>query len=173
MGGRGSGWQRERKTTVEEGLTLNVKDLVAIGALVPAWRQGSLSWRSGTEIIATVGFGSTIYADGTAALWLSHVVYGERMHYTVTLVSTAPHYGGRRWWFICPIEKVRVSKLYLPPGATQFASRKAHNLTYRSVQESGRLLAHGLPAGARQRRRRHPDLSLAPRSLRSRKRLHL
>jgi hypothetical protein len=48
-----------------------------------------------------------------------------------------PHYGGRRWWFICPIKKIRVAKLYLPPGATQFASRKAHDLTYRSVQESG------------------------------------
>jgi hypothetical protein len=133
MDGRGSGWQRERKTTVEEGLILDIKDLVAMGALVPAWQEGSLSWRFGNETIATVGFGSTTYSDGTGALWLSH----ERMHYTVTLVSTVPHYGGRRWWFICPIEKIRVAKLFLPPGATRFASRKAYNLTYRSVQESG------------------------------------
>jgi hypothetical protein len=156
MGGRGSGWQRTRKLTVEEGLTLAVKDLVAIGALNPAWREGSFTWRSGTETIATVGFGSTTYSDNTGGLWLSHVVYGERMHYTVTLVSTVPHYGGRRWWFICPIEKIRVSKLYLPPGATRFASRKAYDLTYRSVQESGwkkrsenfrRRLAQRLAAG--------------------------
>ena len=59
------------------------------------------------------------------------------MHYTVTLVSTVPHYGGRRWWFICPIKKTRVAKLYLPPGATRFGSRKAHDLTYTSCQESG------------------------------------
>ena len=65
------------------------------------------------------------------------MVYGERMHYTVTLVSTVPHYGGRRWWFICPIKKIRVAKVFLPLGATRFASRKAHDLTYRSVQESG------------------------------------
>jgi hypothetical protein len=59
------------------------------------------------------------------------------MHYTILLVSSVPHYGGRRWWFICPIKKTRVAKLHLPPGATQFASRNAHDLTYRSVQESG------------------------------------
>ena len=137
MGGRGSGWQRERKTTVEEGLVLDVKDLVAMGALVPRWREGSLSWRSGAETIATVGYGSSTYSDATGTLWLRYVVDGKPMHYTITLVSTVPHYGGRRWWFICPIKKIRVSKLYLPPGATQFASRKAHDLTYRSVQESG------------------------------------
>ena len=60
-------------------------------------------------------------------------------HYTVTLVSTVPHYGGRRWWFICPIKKIRVAKLYLPPGATTFASRQAYGLTYRSCQKGFRL----------------------------------
>jgi hypothetical protein len=31
---------------------------------------------------------------------------------------------------------LRVEKLYLPPGALWFGSRLAHNLTYRSCQES-------------------------------------
>jgi hypothetical protein len=137
MGGRGSGWQGGRKTTVEEGLTLAVKDFVAIGALVPAWREGSLLWRSGAETIATVRFGSSTYSDATGTLWLWYAVDGKSMHYTITLVSTVPHYGGRRWWFICPIKKIRVSKLYLPPGATRFASRKAYDLTYRSCRQSG------------------------------------
>jgi hypothetical protein len=44
MGGRGSGWARERKTTVEAGLILDIKKLVAMGALVPgAYRRGSLT----------------------------------------------------------------------------------------------------------------------------------
>ena len=137
MGGRGSGWQRERKTTVEEGLVLDVKDLVAMGAIVPRWREGSLSWPTGPETVATVKYGSSTYSEGEGTLWLWYVVDGKPMHYAITLVSTVPHYGGRRWWFICPIEKIRVSKLYLPPGATRFASRKAYDLTYRSVQESG------------------------------------
>jgi hypothetical protein len=32
----------------------------------------------------------------------------------------------------------RVGKLYLPPSATRFASRRVHDLTYASCQESGR-----------------------------------
>jgi hypothetical protein len=35
------------------------------------------------------------------------------------------------------VKKIRAAKLHLPPGATQFASRNAHNLTYRSSRESG------------------------------------
>jgi hypothetical protein len=100
MGGYGSGWQRTRKLTVEEGLTLAVKDFAAIGAIGPRWHEGSFSWRSGTETRATVGYGSTTYSDGEGTLWLRYAVDGKPMHYTVTLVSTVPHYGGRRWWFI-------------------------------------------------------------------------
>jgi hypothetical protein len=32
----------------------------------------------------------------------------------------------------------RVGKLYFPAGATHFAGRQAHDLTYTSCQESGR-----------------------------------
>ena len=35
-----------------------------------------------------------------------------------------------RWWFVCPAENNRVANLYLPLGASQFASRKAHGLIY-------------------------------------------
>jgi hypothetical protein len=59
-------------------------------------------------------------------------------HYTVSLVTTVPHYGGRRWWFICPSMKARCSKLYLPLGAITFASRQAYGLTYHSCQRSFR-----------------------------------
>jgi hypothetical protein len=47
VGGHGSGWQGERKTTVEEGLVLDIKVLVAIGALVPGvamLHRAALRW---------------------------------------------------------------------------------------------------------------------------------
>jgi hypothetical protein len=139
MGGQGSGWQRGRKTTVDEGLTLSIKDMAEIGALNPGCPKGTLRWRFGDTTIAVVEYSSSLHSDGTGTLWLRYTAEGERMYYTITLVSTAPHYGGRRWWFICPITKIRVAKLYLPPDATQFASRQAHGLTYRSCQSSFRL----------------------------------
>jgi len=138
MGGQGSGWQRTRKLTVEEGLTLSVKDLVAIGALDPGCPKGELRWWFGESTIAVMEYNSSVYSDGIGTLWLRYSADGERMYYTITLVSTVPHYGGRRWWFICPIKKIRVAKLYLPPDATTFASRQAYGLTYRSCQSSFR-----------------------------------
>jgi hypothetical protein len=64
--------------------------------------------------------------------------------YKVRLVTTKPNYGGRRWWFICPLVRRdggpprRVAKLYLPSGGKYFGSREAYGLTYTSCQESGK-----------------------------------
>src|SRR5437667_350708 len=47
------------------------------------------------------------------------------------------HMGGGfsgRWWGRCPCGR-RVGKLYLPAGATRFACRHCHGLTYTSCQE--------------------------------------
>jgi hypothetical protein len=137
MGGSGSGWQGPKKTIVEDCLILSVKELTDFGAFKPGWRKGSYAWRCGEEQVAELEYSTSMSPDGTGTLWLRYTVEGQFMHYTVTIVTTVPHYGGRRWWFICPIKKIRVGKLYLPPGATQFGSRKAHDLTYTSCRESG------------------------------------
>ena len=137
MGGWGSGFQGDRKRSVEQCLILSVSDLTRIGALLPGWKQSSFSWRQGDHIRATVEFNSTIYRDGTGLLGLQYKLGGEDNHDWISLVSTVPHYGGRRWWFKCPRTGQQVSKLYLPPAGTGFASRQAHDLTYRSCQDSG------------------------------------
>jgi hypothetical protein len=137
MGGTGSGGRRERKTTVEESLILDIKDLVAKGALVPgAYHRGSLAWQcDGSEF----EYESELRQDGTGSLFLRRVGPDQQFCHWVSLCSTVPHYGGRRWWFICPVKKIRVAKLYLPPGATTFASRQAYGLTYRSCQRPFRI----------------------------------
>ena len=67
------------------------------------------------------------------------------MDYRIRLVTTEPTYGGRRWWFLCPLARNdggpprRVAKLYLPPGGRYFGSREAYELTYTSCQESGKF----------------------------------
>jgi hypothetical protein len=74
---------------------------------------------------------------------LTYAVNGHSVDY-VRLVSTLPSYGGRPWWFLCPLERKdgrasrRVAQLYLPPGGKYFGSRQAHGLTYKSCQESGK-----------------------------------
>ena len=60
----------------------------------------------------------------------------------VRLEMTPTQFGGRRWWFTCPLIvgrvacRRRVGKLYLPPGGRYFGCRNCHNLTYRSAQEA-------------------------------------
>jgi hypothetical protein len=79
-----------------------------------------------------------------AWLRLRYRADGEAVDYKVQLVTTKPNYGGRRWWFICPIVRRdggpprRVAKLYLPSGSKYFGSREAYGLTYTSCQESGK-----------------------------------
>ena len=79
-----------------------------------------------------------------AWLKLTYTASGNPMDYRVRLVTTQPTYGGRRWWFMCPLAFMagapprRVAKLYLPPGGRYFGSREAYRLTYTSCQESGK-----------------------------------
>jgi hypothetical protein len=44
------------------------------------------------------------------------------------LVTTRPNYGGRRWWFLCPLAGRRAMKLHLPPRSRLFESREAYGL---------------------------------------------
>ncbi len=53
-----------------------------------------------------------------------------------------PHFGGVRWWFVCPLVingrlcRRCVQKLYLPPRGRYYGCRHCYNLTYTSSQES-------------------------------------
>jgi hypothetical protein len=80
MGGRGSGWQGERKTTVETGLILDIKKLVAMGARVPgAYRRGSLTWQcDGSEF----EYELELRQDGTGSLFLRCVGPGQQFFVT-------------------------------------------------------------------------------------------
>jgi hypothetical protein len=63
---------------------------------------------------------------------------GERREsdYWISLTTTSQHFGGRRWWFVCPRTGRRADKLYLPNGAFTFAARQAYRLAYRSQREA-------------------------------------
>src|SRR5215470_15334448 len=54
----------------------------------------------------------------------------------IWLECSQPHFGGRRWWFVCPRINQPVRKLYLPLGGRHFWSRRAYRLGYGSQRES-------------------------------------
>ncbi len=66
----------------------------------------------------------------------------EEFNYPISLVPTVCHYGGRRWWFICPLTTngvycgKRIGRLHLTPNGKYFGCRHCFDLTYQSCQDS-------------------------------------
>jgi hypothetical protein len=95
------------------------------------------------EPFATIGYQADLTDQDDAWLRLHYRANGEPVDYKVQLEASTPHYGGLRWWFICPLghhdePPRRVAKLYLPPGGKYFGSRGGYGLTHTSCQESGK-----------------------------------
>ena len=132
---------------MEGSLVLTAASLVRKKALVAgAWTSGSWCWTYDGDDRAARNhrLRGGPHRQGNAWLRLHYQASGEPVDYKVRLVTTTPNYGGRRWWFICPLVRRdggpprRVAKLYLPPGGKYFGSRESYGLTYTSCQESGK-----------------------------------
>ena len=54
----------------------------------------------------------------------------------VKLVTTAPYFGGLRFWFVCPSCRRIVTKLFCLGSRRSFLCRACHVLTYRSCRNS-------------------------------------
>lgn len=96
-------------------------------------------------------FGVTFWmlpgSNGRAALHLTYALINvltdprTTLRETILLDTTPCHFGGFRFWFICPRLpdgfpcNKRVRTLYLPPDSRLFGCRTCYNLTYRSCQE--------------------------------------
>ena len=146
MGSWGSGrWGYHRKaTTVEECRVLDLGRLARKGAFGPGYK-GSVRWLRGEEVVASIGY--TVRPGGDRLIlqlsyrWTLAGETGENVVLPIRLETTPLHFGGRRWWGICPLVvngqacNRRVGKLYLPPGGRYFGCRQCYHLTYRSVQE--------------------------------------
>lgn len=141
MGGVGSGRYGGRPI-VEDALALDLavllrKKLISTGSTVAS----SLHWRNtrtGAET-ASIGYRCTMTAEaGIFSAEYTVTRFGERTQVSLSigLVSTPQPFGGRRWWWICPVTGRRATKLFKPSGGDRFASRYAWRLAYRSQRET-------------------------------------
>jgi hypothetical protein len=134
MGGSNSGRYGGRPT-IESGLTLDLHRLIRQGLLVPGrYRRGSIVWTrvASDEQVGSVGYEARMEGDcGHVRLHYAttRAYNGDRreLDYAITLETTLQPFGGRRWWFVCPMT-----------GALTFASRRAYRLGYRSKRETAR-----------------------------------
>jgi hypothetical protein len=61
--------------------------------------------------------------EDTSLGWF-HIELG-RLDQCIVLIAKRRHFGGRHWYFSCPVTKDCVSVLWKPPGATRFSSRQS------------------------------------------------
>jgi hypothetical protein len=98
--------------------------------------SGYLHWSSHGRSLGSIGYFFDLIDPNDARLTLKislgSMDGGRELAQIVPLRFTSPHYGGRRWWMICPVHHARVAKLYMPLNAHRFAGRRAWHLGYRS-----------------------------------------
>jgi hypothetical protein len=138
------------RETVEDCKSLDICWLNRKGYLSGFW-TGSIEWKNAMgEVTGSIGIQVSVDRGGCGEdhvrVFYSQVdgVTGEKkkdLDYKIHLVSTPCHFGGKRFWFLCPLVANgipcgrRVGKLYLAGGQTYFGCRHCYNLTYRSCKE--------------------------------------
>ena len=130
MGGLGSGRQGGQVTIEDCGsCRLSTKSLRQL-LRVPAGGNIHLLYRADSDHLSV----AIDVRPNAGYLRLQHPSRVENrtepMDYTVGLVSTEVGFGGRRWWFLCPVSGRRCAVLYLPRGAYKFGSAKGYGLAY-------------------------------------------
>lgn len=142
MGGYGSGRYGGRPTA-DASLRIDLAWMIRTGRVrFGAWSSGSLNWSCGGDPSGSIGYRASMHEPGQERLELSYTRGSgedkEQVSQTVRLCHTVPHYGGKRWWMICPYRHIRVGKLYLPNGGDRFASRQAWRLGYQCQRDAAR-----------------------------------
>jgi len=141
MGGIGSGnWYRfDKKSTVEESLSVGIGDFKE---RIYHRSVGTFTWTRAGNYVASAGYIVTCGDDGPTVILHYRWRDSEDVGVPIQLQTTPTNFGGRRWWFTCPLAvrgvacNRRVGKIYLPSGGRYFGCRKCHSLTYRSCQEA-------------------------------------
>jgi hypothetical protein len=122
-----------QRICLQEGLKLNINLLIRRGLIASGSATGpqSIRWVNGNgQEIASGSISADMKGDTEGWLHIQIDKFGQR----ITLSASPCHYGGRKWFFLCPVMNRRASVLWLPRGAQHFASRHAWpgQVAYRS-----------------------------------------
>ena len=139
-------WSYSNRWTVEDCKRITTKYLKQHGFFDGGVRSGILTWSKNGQETGKISIQvSTL--EGEEYIQFIYTQTDRKsggkteLDYKVRIVSTACNYGGKRWWFICPliingnICDRRVGVLYLA-GHKYFGCRYCYNLTYGSCKES-------------------------------------
>jgi hypothetical protein len=132
-----------RRVCLQEGLHLDLNELARDGLIGRGIRSDprSIQWRHPHAGKIASG---TICADMTGAAegWLL-IRLGEWSQH-IALVAQPRKFGGKQWYFVCPVTNRPVSVVWMPDGADKFCSRQTwgKEVAYLSQFGSGADRAH-------------------------------
>lgn len=131
------------RVCLQDGLKLDLNRLVRKQFVKPGANIGirGITWtHSYWGEVAT----GVISADmsGQAEGWL-RIQLGS-LDQRIMLVARTRHYGGRQWYFVCPVMNRLASVLWRPPGAIRFCSRQTwgRQVAYNSQYSDAMNRAH-------------------------------
>jgi hypothetical protein len=132
MGGINSGRRRSvHRGAVEQFPAIDLRILRRAGLLRPGeCTYDTLRWQNQAPEALSARIFIDLSDTGDASM---RVINAGAINQRMAIECVPCPYGGVRCYFLCPVDGVRCQQLFLVDG--QFASRKAHRLTYASQSE--------------------------------------
>lgn len=134
----------DSKRTVEDCTQLSIFKLREFG-LLTGYRATTLTWtRSLSGRKSSIGIlvdTEDRYAKVNYTVTDRNTGEKTDYDYRIALTTTSCHFGGIRYWFICPLSTNgvycgrRVATLYVVPGGEYSGCRHCYNLSYESRNE--------------------------------------
>lgn len=132
-----------QRVSLQDGLKLDLNRLARKGFVQTGANIGvrGITWtHSYWGEVAT----GTICADmsGSSEGWL-RIQLGN-LDQTIILIARHRHFGGKQWYFMCPVRNRPASVLWKPSGATRFCSRQTwgRQVAYQSQFNDATNRAH-------------------------------
>lgn len=150
MGGINSGRRPTTNIgTVEAKPFLDMRALRRLGAIRPGeCTCDTFRWSNGAGIVAEARVSIDLSDIGSATIRIAATTPAPPSKQRIVIEAIDCHFGGHRFYFLCPLNGHRCEILYLVNGT--FASREAHSLSY-IAQNMGEL------SRVRHRRRKLTD----------------
>ncbi len=125
-------WRPLSRPLIEDALALDLADPAVRGVLSDeSIVCGVISFQRAGVDVHRIQF---VWNGLAQTLELAKPHDGAAARTSVRVVSSRPHFGGMRRWFVCPQTGARVRTLYSLQGGQPFLSRHAHGLVYRSTR---------------------------------------
>ena len=122
-----------RKTTIEECQSMNIHFLKEYGYLkLGEYKFGTMRWLRNGEERGSISISVDAENSFLRVFYIStDRQTGEKKEkdYNIFLTKTSCHYGGFRYWFICPVCNKKMGTLHLK-GKSDFTCRHCLNLSY-------------------------------------------